>query len=206
MAKPAPMDEKTRKAIDTVRLRVNEMTSNTDRLCSQLNMSAAARAAADKAYKKVICGKKMLFFDRYSAEERVYLRLMLRLALATDANLAAQADEVAKYLGANYGYEWANSEVTETVREEAQAAILSVGDSSYGATGAAAAFAYTRCHYKGLHFAEVGDYGRTYAFASRLQSNGEFNNRHDDWRKALGLDKLVNRRDALLGRKTEGDA
>lgn len=203
MAKPAPMDEKTRKAIDTLRLRLNEMQSTTDRLCSQLNMSAAARSAADKAYKKVICGKKMLFFPRHTPEECVYLRMMLRLALATEPNLAAKADEVARYLGANYGYEWVNSEVTETVREEAQATILSVGDSSYGATGTAGAFAYTRCHYKGLKFNDVGDYGRTYALASRLQSNGEFNNRHDDWRKALGLDKLTNRRDTLLGRKTE---
>jgi hypothetical protein len=204
MGKPAPMDEKTRKAVDTIRLRVNEMQSTTDRLCSQLNMTAAARAAADKAYKKVICGKKMLVFQRHSDEERAYLRMMLRLALATEQSLASKADEVAKYLGANYGFEWVNSEATATVREEANAMILSVGDSSYGATGTAAAFAYARCHYKGLRFAEVGDYGRTYALASRLQSNGEFNNRHDDWRKALGMDKLATRRDALLGRQEQG--
>jgi hypothetical protein len=203
MGKPAKLDEKSRKAIETIRLRVNEMQSTTDRLCSQLNMTAAARASAEKAYKKVICGKKMLFLQKHTDEERTYLRMMLRLALATDPNLVPKADEIAKYLGANYGFEWASSEMTGTVREEANAMILSVGDSSYGATGAAAAFAYARCHYKTLRFLEVGDYGRTYALASRLQSNGEFNNRHDDWRKALGMDKLVTRRDSLLGRQDE---
>lgn len=205
MADPAKFDERNRKATQTIKLRVDEMQSYTDRICSQLNMSAAARAAAEKVYRKIICGKKMLFFPRHSEEERRFLRMMIRLALATDPNLVSQAEEVAKYYSTNYAYEWINSEITATVREEAKAMILSVGDSSYGETGAAAAFAFVRCHHETLKHANVGDYGQTYALASRLQSAGEFNNKADDLRRALGLDKLRARRDNILGRQ-EGQA
>jgi len=201
MPPSARFDEKNRRAMQTVKLRMDEMQSYTDRICNQLNMSAAARVAAEKAYTRVIAGKKLLFFRKHTEEQCRFLRMMLRLALATEPELVGHAEDVAKYLSANYGFEWVNTEITATVREEAKAMILSVGDSSYGETGTAAAFAYVRCHSESLKFREVGDYGQTYAVAARLFSGGEFTNNQEEWRKALGMDRLRLKRDNLLGRE-----
>lgn len=206
MSQPAKFDEKNRKAMQTIKLRMDEMQSYTDRICNQLNMSAAARTAAERVYKQFVCGKRFLFFPRHSDEERRFLRMMIRLALAIDPSLVAKADEVARYYSANYGFEWANSEITATVREEARAMVLSVGESSYGETGTAVALAYVRCHYQTLKHDNVGDFGQTYALAARVQAGGEFNNRHDDWRKELGVDKLRVRREAVLGSEQPSQA
>ncbi len=205
-AKPAKFDEKNRLAMQTIKLRVDEMQSYTDRICNQLNMNAAARTAAERVYTKFVCGKQWLVFTRHAEDERRFLRMMIRLALATDPNLVPRAEDIARYYSANYGYEWINSEITATVREEAKAMILSVGDSSYGETGTGAALAFARCHYKSLKHDNVGDFGQTYALAARLQSNGDFNNKHDEQRRELGLDKLRNRRDAILGREEPGES
>lgn len=198
MAKKTGQDERDRSAIQTIKQRVDEMQSLTDRLCSQLNMSAAARSVADKVYRKVICGKKLLFFPRHSDEQRRFLRLMLRLAFATDPELLKNAEAVANYYSRNYAFEWVQSEITAAARDEARAMILSVGESSFGETGTAAALAYVRCHHRTLKHTAVGDFGKTYALASRYASAGDFNNRHDELRRSLGLDKLRGKRDALL--------
>lgn len=201
MPAPAKFDENNRKAMQTIKLRIDEMQSYTDRICNQLSMTAAARTAAERVYKSIICGKQLLLFRRHSDEERKFLRMMVRLALATDQHLVARAEDVANYYSANYAYEWVQSEITATVREEAKAIILSVGDSSYGEAGTAAALAFARCHYQTYKHDNVGDFGLTYALAARLQSGGDFQNRHDDLRKDLGLDKLRRRRDNVLGRE-----
>lgn len=206
MAKPAKFDERNRRAMQTIKLRMDEMQSYTDRICNQLKMSAAARTAAERVYKQFICGKQWLFFRRHSDEERHFLRMMIRLALAIDPSLVSKADEVARYYSVNYGFEWANSEITATVREEARAMILSVGDSSYGETGTATALAYVRCHYKTLKHDNVGDFGQTYALAARVQAAGDLSNRHDEWRKAIGVDKLRARREAVLGSEQASQA
>jgi hypothetical protein len=199
MAAPSKFDEKTRRAVQAIKQRMDEMMSYTDRVCNQLNMSAAARLAAEKVYKSYICGKKLFLFPRHNEDERFFLRLMIRLALAIDPNLVNRAEEVAKYYSSNYGFEWINSEITAGVRDEARAIILSVGDSSFGETGIANAFAYARCHYRSLKFNDVGDYGKTYALAASLQAHGDFNNKNDEMRRALGIDKLRARREAILG-------
>ncbi|MCE5217055.1 hypothetical protein LLH03_08490 [bacterium] len=198
-AAPSMMDEKYRKAVQGLKLNMDEMASYTDRVCNQLNMSAAARTAAERVYKSFVCGKKLLFFQRYGEEKRWFLRLMIRLALATDPNLIPKADQVARYYGANYAFEWVQSDITANAREEARATILSVGDSSYGGTGMAAAYAFARCHYKALKFQALGDYGKTYALGARLEASGDFNLKDDETRRELGLDKLHQRREALLG-------
>jgi hypothetical protein len=193
-------DERNARAMQTIRSRIEEMQNYTDRICNQLNMSAAARTAAERAYKKVSCGKTWGLLPRASDEQRIFMRMMLRLALATDPDLIGKADEVAKYLCSNYGYEWLNSDITATAREEAKAMVLSAGESSFGDAGTAGALAYVRCHHKTLKHHDVGDFGKTYAVAARLAGGGELNNRHDATRKALGMDKLRNRRDVLLER------
>ncbi len=200
MAKKAAYDERDRSAIQSIKQRVDEMQSLTDHLCSQLNMSAAARSVADKVYRKVICGKKMLFFPRHSDEQRRFLRLMLRLAFATEPELLKDAEAVANYYSRNYPFEWVQSEITAAARDEARAMILSVGESSFGETGTAAALAYVRCHHRTVKHTAVGDFGKTYALASRYASAGDFNNRHDELRRSLGLDKLRGKRDAVLER------
>ena len=129
--------------------------------------------------------------------------MLLRLALATDPDLIGKAEDVARYLGANYGYEWVNSEITATARDEARAMVLSVGESSFGESGTASALAYTRCHYQTLKHQEVGDFGKTYALAARLVSSGDFNNKQDASRKEFGLEKHRSRRDQVLGRTDE---
>lgn len=198
MAKAPKYDEKDRKQLQAIKQRVDEMQALAESLCSRLNMTAAARSTAEKVYRKIICGKQMLFFDRHSEEERRFLRLMLKLAFATEPELLKRAEEVAKYYSRNYGFEWVQSEITAPARDEARAMILSVGESSFGEAGTAAALAYVRCHHKTLKHFAVGDFGKTYGFASRCASAGDFNNKDDERRKALGLDKLRTRREMLL--------
>jgi hypothetical protein len=199
MAAPAKLDDKTRRAVQAIKQRMDEMMRYTDQVCNQLNMSASARMAAEKVYKSYICGKKLMILQRHSEDERFFLRLMIRLALAIDSSLVNRAEDVAKYYSSNYGFEWINSEITATVRDEAHATIVSVGDSSFGEAGVFSAFAYTRCHYRSLKFKDVGDYGKTYAFAVSLQSSGDFNNKAEELRRDLGIDKLRARREAILG-------
>jgi hypothetical protein len=199
MAAPSKFDDKTRRAVQAIKQRMDEMMSYTDRICNQLNMTAAARTTAERVYKSYICGKKLLVLQRHNEDERFFLRLMIRLALAIDPSLVNRAEDVAKYYSSNYGYEWINSEITATVRDEAHATILSVGDSSFGEAGIFNAFAYARCHHRSLKFTEVGDYGKTYALAASLQAHGDFNNKNDELRRELGIDKLRARREAILG-------
>lgn len=201
----AKYDERNVRAMQTIRSRIEEMLNYTDRVCNQLNMSAAARTAAEKAFKKVSCSKICGLFPRASEEQRLFMRMMIRLALATDPALTGKAEEVAKYLCANYGYEWLNSDITATAREEAKAMVLSAGESSFGDSSTSGALAYLRCHHKTFKHQDVGDFGKTYAVAARLAGGSEFNNRHDAQRKALGMDKLRNRRDALLERQGNGE-
>ena len=205
-APPAKLQKRNRQAMEAIAARLKEMQNYVDRICNQLKMSASARTAAEKVYKSVICGKRWLFFDKHSDEERMFLRMMVRLALATDPSLVPEAEEVAKYYSANYGFEWLQSEMTAPAREEAKAMILSVGESSYGAADTAAALAYARCHYKTLRHDEVGDFGKTYAMAASLTTGSDLVNLHNDWRKELGLDKLRGKREGILGSEAETDA
>ncbi len=163
------------------------MQNYTDRLCGQLRMPEEARQAAEDAYATVVCARRWLLFPRHTDEERVFLRLMLRLALARDPSLAGRAGELADYLGGNYAFEWVNGQLTATVRTEARERIIALGAESGHDPGLAGALAFVWSHHQSLGHSGIADYASCYDLACTLERQGKFEDAYPDWREELGL-------------------
>lgn len=168
-----------------LRARLREMRSYTESACERRRMSPQVRAAADRATREVLCARRLFFFRRYPDEMRAYLELMLRLALAQQPELAADASGLAAYLAGNYPFEWTRSGLTATVRHEARYVLETVG--APDAEEQEAAFAYARCHARTLRHRHPTDPQSTLSLARELTAMGYFTDRAADWRKDLGL-------------------
>lgn len=184
--------------------RLKEQERWTEERCTALGMSREARRAAAAADRWVIRQRIPFVAWRHNEIKRRFLRMFVRLALATDPDLVPKAKEVARYYAANYPFEWIASEITEPAAAEIAETILEAGDSSFGDTSNAPAMAYAQFHHRALGLCNVGKFGDVYAQAASLRHHGEFTNYHDGWRASLGLHTLRPRRDAAMaGQETQ---
>ncbi len=185
-------------AVLGIRQRLNELEAWTEELCGRLGMTREAREGAVIADRWLI--RLRLAWWRDDTRRR-FVRMMVRLALASDPTLAPKVREVAHYYTANYAFEWITSEITQQVRGEIAQVILAAGDSSFGDISSAGPMAYVQFHYRSFRLRNVGRFGDISAAASALSFHGEFGNYHDEWRKRLGLDRLRHRREDILRKR-----
>lgn len=180
-------NERTRQVID----RVNEEIERWVReQLADLTSTHRTRAAAEAAYNKVICGRKLLVIPKHSEEERFFLRLMLQYAIALRPGLQAKANEVAEYFSTNYAYEWIQSRVTRLAVARARDMILSSAESEFGETPMAAPLGFVYQHNEMLNIRNVSDYGECYRRAANLVRERYFINVDQPWREKLGLHTL----------------
>lgn len=180
-------NERTTKVIEQVN---QEMERWTMERLGELQSTHHTRRAAERAFNKVICGRKYLILPKHNEEERFFLRLMLMHTLALKPSLQNRANEVASYLSSNYPYEWTQSRVTRYGVGRARDMILSSAESEFGETPMAGALGFVYHHHKSLRIRNVSNYGECYALAARMVSQRHFVNSDQTWREKLGLHQL----------------
>lgn len=159
----------------------------------ELSATHRTRQVAEKAFKKIILGRKYLVLPKHSVEERFFLRLMIMFALARRPNLHAKANEVADYFSSNYAFEWTQSPVNRAAMLRARDMILSSAESEFGETPMAAPLAYVYHHANTLRIRNIANYGECYARGAALVSHRHFLNTEQAWRERLGLHTLANK-------------
>ena len=167
--------------------RIGKMEQWTEQQARKLQITAPVRRAAQRAYHKVICGRKYLALPRHSPTQRRFLRMMLTLALATDSSLQAQAKRVAPYLSRNYAFEWCTSPTTAPARNSARDMILRAADAQFDETPYAPQLAYVTFHHKQLNITNVSDYTELYTRTLALDAEGLFRDLAMAERRELGL-------------------
>lgn len=177
---------------------VRRMGQRTGDMVGQLRMTRPARQAVERAYRKVICARMPWLLPRHTTAQRRYLRMMLELAVATDQSLQKRAIEVARCLSRNYIFEWCASTVTGPAQATSRDLILRGADSAFGDTPSAPQLAYVMFHHNKMGIRNVSDYTELYSRLLALDKGLFFNNKHNDWRLRLGLQRHAQmRRDAL---------
>lgn len=152
-----------------------------------LKITDPVRHAVDRAYRKVICGRKYLVLRHHTEGQRRFLRMMLTLALATDSGLQSQAVRVARYLSRNYVFEWCTSPITAPGRGTARDMILRAADAQFDETPYAPQLAYVMFHHQELGIINVSDYTELYTRALTLDNEGFFRDGAQGRRQELGL-------------------
>ncbi len=112
----------------------------------EMGATHRTRQVAEKAFKKIILGRKYLVMPKHSVEERFFLRLMIMFALARRPNLHSKANDVADYFSSNYAFEWTQSPINRSAMLRSRDMILSSAESEFGETPMAAPLAYVYHH------------------------------------------------------------
>ncbi len=180
-------NERTEKVLEKVNREIERWTMEQ---VAELGTTHHVRAAADRAFKKVICGRKYLILPRHTEQERFFLRLMVLHTLALKPPLQSKAYEVAKYFSSNYPYEWTQSRVSAFGRARARDMILSSAESEFGEAPMAGPLGFVYHHHKQLRIRNVSNYGECYARAANLVRQQFFHNQDQPWRERLGLHML----------------
>ena len=180
-------NERTRQVIERVNQEIERWVMEQ---LAELTSTHRTRAAAEHAYEKVICGRRLLVLPKHSEEERFFLRLMLLHTIALRPGLQAKANEVAEYLSTNYAYEWVQSRVSRLAVARARDMILSSAESEFGETPMAGPLGFAYQHNKMLRIKNVCDYGECYRRAAILVRERRFLNLDQPWRERLGLHTL----------------
>ncbi len=189
------MVETGSKAIELQNRRVKEhLQQATDRMdgwtaqqVRELRMTQPGRRAAGRAFRKIVWSRRSLVLPRHTPIERRFLRMMLKLAIATDPGLQPRAVELAKYMGQSYPYEWIASPITHIARAIAQDVILREADSAYGEVPLAAKLGFVLFHHKQLGIKNVSSYSELYNRTVNLDQENYFQIPNSDWRLDLGL-------------------
>lgn len=180
-------NERTRQVIEHVNHEIHEWTMGQ---VAKLRMTNRGRQAAERAFHKVIAGRRYLLVPKHTEEERFFLNLMLTLTLAVRPALQSKAYQVADYLATNYAFEWAHFPVARPAIRRARDMILSAAESEFGDTPMAAPLAYVYHHHKTVDIRNVSNYGECYSRAAFLESRRHFLNLEQAWRERLGLHAL----------------
>jgi len=180
-------NERTRQVIERVNQEIERWVMEQ---LTELTSTHRTRAAAEHAYEKVICGRRLLVLPKHSEEERFFLRLMLLHTIALRPGLQAKANEVAEYLSTNYAYEWVQSRVSRLAVARARDMILSSAESEFGETPMAGPLGFAYQHNEMLRIKNVCDYGECYRRAANLVRERRFLNLDQPWRERLGLHTL----------------
>ena len=189
------MVETASKAIELQNRRVHEhlqrATARMDEWTAQqvreLRMTQTGRRAAERAFRKIVWSRKYLILPRHTPVEHRFLRMMLKLAIATDPGLQPRAVELAKYMSPSYAYEWIASPITHIARTIAQDVILREADSTFGEAPLAAQLGFVLFHHKQLAVENVSDYSELYSRTVNLEQENYFQIANSNWRLDLGL-------------------
>ena len=180
-------NDRTRQVLEKIN---QEMERWTIESMAELQSTHHTRQAAERAFNKVICGRKYLILPRHAEEERFFLRLMLMHTLAMKPALQTRANEVAKYLSSNYQYEWTQSRVAGYARARARDMILAEAESEFGEAPMAGPLGFVYHHYRMLKVRNISNYGEVYSRAASLVRQRYFTNSDQPWREKLGLHML----------------
>lgn len=176
------VEEHLQEAIHRMELWTNEQLQ-------KLRMTEPSRRVAERVYRKLCRSRHYLILPRHSERERRFLRMMLKLAIATDPSLQQRAVELAKYLSGSYPFEWTVSAVTNIARAIARDVILREADSTFGDTPMAAELAFVLFHHEQLGVENVSDYAETYSRALTLYNANYFEPQDRQGRLDLGLQR-----------------
>lgn len=173
-----------------------EMERYSDEQCRKLRMTTRARDAAERAWRRVaIRSRRYLVLPKHTAVERRFLRMMIKLLIAENPGLVDRAVELARYVSANYAFEWCISPCTLFARIEARNTLLSDAESEFGETPVARPFAYSLYHWRQLCIKDPGHVGEIYAMAVFLDQHSHFINKAAERRLELGLHRHALRRE-----------
>ena len=164
--------------------RMDEWTAQQIR---ELRMTQPGLRAAERAFRKVVCSRKYLILPRHTPIERRFLRMMLKLAIATDPGLQPRAVELAKYMSQSYPYEWIASPITHIARAIARDVILREADSTFGEVPLAAKLGFVLFHHEQLAVENVSNYSDLYNHTVNLEKENYFQVANNNWRLDLGL-------------------
>jgi len=174
---------------------MEQWTANATR---QLRMTDGLREVADWAWQKASRRRRGLVVAIHTPVEQRFLRMMVRLAVAAHPDGRRLARRIARYLSANYAFEWIRSPITIQPRAEARNIILHNADSTFGATPEAASFAFVLCHHEQRHIENVSRYSELYTATLALQRDHYFRDLHAALREALGLPAVMEQLDELI--------
>jgi len=175
-------------------MRLRDMEAWTEEECMRLKMTPPARKAAEAAWRRVVLSRRYLIVPKHTPVERRFLRMMIKLSVAEDPLLAERAKELARYLSADYPFEWLISPCTALARAEARILMLHEADSEFGETPMARQVAYVQHHWRQLGVKDVANLGECYAMASFLEQRRYFMCKDEAWRRELGLHRHALRR------------
>jgi len=180
-------NERTRQVVEHVNHEIHEWTM---RALAELRMTDRSRQVAERAFNKVIAGRRYLLVPKHNEEERFFLNLMLMLTLAARPSLQDKAYDVADYLATNYPFEWIQSPIVRPAVRRSRDMILSAAESEFGDTPMAAPLAYVYHHHKKIGIRNLSSYGECYSRAAFLSQRRHFLNLEQAWRERLGLHTL----------------
>ena len=189
------MVETSSNAIELQNRRVQEhLQKATDRMdewtaqqARELRMTQPGRRAFERAFRKIVRSRKYLILPRHTPVERQFLRMIVKLAIATDPGLQPRAAELVKYVSKAYPYEWTVSPITHIARAIAQDVILREADSTFGEAPIAAKLAFVLFHHKQFGVASVSNYTELYNQTLNLDKENYFYAVASDRRVDLGL-------------------
>ncbi len=166
--------ERTCERIENLRKRMESQVLEAAR---QTPVSGQTRRAAEKAYKKYVCGRKINLQPRFSEEQRVFMHLFLIDEFTKHPAKAKRPIAAAKEIGENYPFEWINHDITRPARVQARDMILKAAESAFGDTPFDGPLAYVIFHHEMLEIKDVTSYGELYTRAVQLHQEGYFNDR-----------------------------
>jgi len=189
------MVETASKTIELQNKRVQEhlqratdrMDKWTDQQVRELRMTQPGRRAFERAFRRIARSRKYLILPRHTPIERRFLRMMLKLAIATDSGLQPRATELAKYMSQAYPSEWIISPVTHIARAIARDVILREADTTFGEVPIAAKLAFVLFHHEQLGVENVSSYSELYSHTLILDKENYFYAADNDRRLDLGL-------------------
>ncbi len=186
----AQRQQQTRLMAHQLETSLREMERWTDEECKRLKMTSVMGAAVDKAWRKVIArARKYVVLHRYTSVEQRFLKMMLKLAVAESPGLVRSVDDVARYLGRDYAFEWIISPCTRLARTEGRVALIGMGESEFGETPYAGQFAFMLYHARQHAIKNVSDSNEIYSHALFWEQRAFFGNRDPQRRQELGLHK-----------------
>lgn len=164
--------------------RMDEWTARQTR---GLRMTEPGRRAVQRAFRKVVWSRKYLILPRHTPVERRFLRMMLKLTIATDPGLQQRTAELADYMSKTYPYEWTVSPITHIARAIARDVILREADTTFGEAPLAAKLGFVLFHHEQLGVENVSSYAELYNQTLHLDKEDYFRAVHNDRRLDLGL-------------------
>jgi hypothetical protein len=185
-------DEKTQRASvmqQHMEQRLRDMEAWTDEECERLKLIARNREAAEAAWRRAVLRRRYLVIPRHTPIERSFLRMMIKFMIAESPNLAERAVDLARYLSAEYAFEWVLCPCTRIARAEARALMLHAAESEFGETPMARPVAYVQYHWRQYEIRDVANLGECLTMAMFLDQHHHFLCNHVEWRNDLGLQR-----------------